>query len=105
MTRHSRQIFNRLGTALLATLLPVSAHALDGGQWVNQNGPNGDNCLEIRWDQANITYTGEWGTAYIFVKDSGTIYEAGNQSYRFGAHMNWGTGGAITAAALQSACG
>lgn len=105
MTRHSRQIFNRLGTAVLATMLPVSAYALEGGQWLNQLGPNGLNCLETRWDQANITYPGEWGTAYIFVKDGGTIYEAGNLSYRFGAQTNFGAGGAVTAAALQTACG
>lgn len=105
MTRYSRQILTRLGTAILASLLPVSAHALDGGRWENQLGPNGSNCLEIRWDQANITYPGEHGTAYIFVKDGSTIYEAGNRSYRFSAETNLGAGGAVTAAALQTACG
>jgi len=105
MTRHSRQIFNRFGTALLATLLPVSAYALEGGQWVNQNGPNGSNCLEIRWDQSSHTYPGEWGTAYILVKDGGTVYEAAGASWRFGGPFVWGAAGPVTVAALESACG
>lgn len=105
MTRHSRHNILRFGAAFMATMIPLGAAALENGQWVRQNGPNATECLEIRWDQNSYTYPGEHGTAYILVKDGTTFYEAGNLSYRFSATMNWGAAGAVTAAALQNACG
>lgn len=56
---------------LLTIAAPSQLLALDGGGHFGFVGPNSAACLFGKWDQANITHVGEWGTAKMWIGNPG----------------------------------
>lgn len=82
---------------------PEAVRAFDGGARLGHVGPNNTDCIVGLWDQGNITYPGEWGTAMVYITGLG---QAGGLSWRFNVptpHSNPAV--PISAAMLESACG
>lgn len=90
---------------LLTIAAPSQLLALDGGGHFGFVGPNSAACLFGKWDQANITHVGEWGTAKMWIGNPG-VGQVGGISWRFNNKDTVGVPAVpISGSMLEDKCG